>query len=68
MQLRGLFKILLNFKISFNIKNYKIKKILLKDFISIKALTNFITIIFSLTLLPINFKPFLQQLANNSYK
>jgi hypothetical protein len=44
---------------SFNAKDYKIKKILLKSFISIAALVNFITIMPFLALLLVDFKLFL---------
>jgi len=59
-QLKGLFRTLLNSKISFNIKNYKVKKILLRSFISMEALVNSITITSSFALLPIDFKPSLR--------
>jgi len=59
-QLKGLFRILLNSKISFNIKNHEVKKILLRSFVSIEALVNSITITSSLALLPIDFKPSLR--------
>jgi len=59
-QLKGLFRILLNSKMSFNIKNYKVKKILLRSFVSMEALVNSITAISSLAFLPIDFKPSLR--------
>ena len=41
---------------SFNVKDYKVKKILLKSFISMAALVNFITVIPFLALFLVNFK------------
>jgi hypothetical protein len=47
----------INSKISFKVENYKVKKILLKSFISIAVLVNFITVMSSFALLLVDFKP-----------
>ena len=62
-QLRQLFRILLNSKISFKVKDYKVKKILLKSFVSIAVSVNSITVMSFLALFLVDFKPSLQQLA-----
>jgi len=59
-QLIWLFRTLLTSKISFNIKDYEVKKILLKSFVSMVALVNSITITPFLALLLVNFKLSLQ--------
>ena len=58
-QLIWLFRTLLTSKISFNVKNHEVKKILLKSFVSMVALVNSITITPFLALLLVNFKLFL---------
>ena len=58
-QLRWLFRTLPNSKMSFNVKDYKVKRILLKSFVSIVALVNSITVISSFALFLVDFKPFL---------
>ena len=55
-QLIWLFRTLLTSKMSFNVKDYEVKKILLKSFVSIVALVNSITITPFLALLLVDFK------------
>ena len=62
-QLRWLFGTLPNSKMNFNVKNHEVKKISLKSFVSMVALVNSTTATSSLALLPVDFKPSLQQLA-----
>ena len=62
-QLRWLSRTLPNSKMCFNLKDHEVKKTLLKSFVSMVALVNSTTATSSLALLPVDFKPSLQQLA-----
>ena len=55
-QLTWLFRTLLASKMSFNVKDYEVKKILLKSFVSMVALVNSITVTPFLALLLVDFK------------
>ena len=62
-QLRWLSRTLPNSKMYFNLKDHEVTKTLLKSFVSMVALVNSTTATSSLALLPVDFKPSLQQLA-----